>query len=120
MLDILRAGYKGGDFEAYLTELKSDKLAAQRARLDVEITDLPIELFDLETLDGGKVDMAALKGKVLVLDFWATWCAPCKAAMPGMDLALQKYAGEEDVVFLFISTMESTGRGDYRQKNCLI
>ncbi len=116
MLDILRAGYKGGDFEAYLTELKSDKLAAQRARLDGEITDLPIELFDLETLDGGKVDMAALKGKVLVLDFWATWCAPCKAAMPGMDLALQKYAGEEDVVFLFISTMESTGRGDYRQE----
>lgn len=107
MLAILQKNYTGKDFDAYLTQLKTDKLQAQREKLDKEIVDLPIELFALETLGGGTVDMAAMKGKILVLDFWATWCAPCKAAMPGMNMAVQKYAGDEGVAFFFISTMEN-------------
>jgi cytochrome c biogenesis protein CcmG/thiol:disulfide interchange protein DsbE len=45
--------------------------------------------FTLKTLDGQEITLSKLKGKVVLLDFWATWCAPCREAIPHL-IHLQK------------------------------
>jgi len=62
--------------------------------------------FTLKNLSGETVSLSALKGKVVVLDFWATWCNPCVSSFPGMQRAVDIYANDPDVVFLFINTWE--------------
>lgn len=47
---------------------------------------------------GEKVDLAAMKGKVVLLDFWATWCGPCIAAMPGLAALAREHAAEVEVI----------------------
>lgn len=61
---------------------------------------------NLKDLQGNMVSLASLKGKIVVLDFWATWCGPCKASFPHMQELVNKYKSDPDVVFLFIDTWE--------------
>ncbi|WP_316815747.1 redoxin domain-containing protein [Pedobacter nyackensis] len=63
--------------------------------------------FTLTDLNGKEVNLASLKGKVVMLDFWATWCGPCVGAFPAMQKAVNKYKNNKNVVFLFINSWES-------------
>jgi cytochrome c biogenesis protein CcmG, thiol:disulfide interchange protein DsbE len=51
------------------------------------------------TLDGKQVDLSALRGKVVVLDLWATWCEPCREEMPVLDAFYRQYQNRGVLVF---------------------
>jgi len=61
--------------------------------------------FSLEGLNVKRVQLSALKGNVILLNFWATWCDPCKDEMPSMEALYQRYK-EKDFVLLAISVEE--------------
>ena len=60
--------------------------------------------FNLRDLSGRSVKLSALRGKVVVVDFWASWCVPCKKELPALDGLARRYnAAKKDVVILVIN-----------------
>lgn len=57
--------------------------------------------WELRTLEGQPFNLSEAKGKVIVLNFWATWCPPCLAEMPALQRLYDSYRNE--VVFIFVS-----------------
>ncbi|WP_407307271.1 TlpA family protein disulfide reductase [Acinetobacter sp.] len=96
-------------YEAYLKKLeqkKNDFVLKQTLNAAIK---LPAPNFTLADVDGKLVRLSDLKGKVVILDFWATWCEPCKASFPTMQKAVNKYKDDKDVKFLFLHTWEKGG-----------
>jgi thiol-disulfide isomerase/thioredoxin len=62
--------------------------------------------FTLHGLEGDNLRLTSLRGKAVVLDFWATWCGPCRAQHPLYEEVKKRFAGRDDVVFLAINTDE--------------
>jgi cytochrome c biogenesis protein CcmG/thiol:disulfide interchange protein DsbE len=62
--------------------------------------------FVLRKMDGSAVPLAPLRGKVLVLSFWATWCGPCRELEPQFVQVAKNYAGNADIVFYAVNTDE--------------
>ena len=56
----------------------------------------------ISSVDGKKLNLSTLKGKVLVMDFWATWCEPCRAQHPLYEQVKKNFGPRKDLVFLTI------------------
>jgi thiol-disulfide isomerase/thioredoxin len=84
----------------------------------------PAPAFTLERFGGGTVSLEGLQGKVVMLDFWATWCPPCRAEMPALTRLAKEYeskglvfvaANQDDPetqkveVGLFVDTLPALG-----------
>jgi thiol-disulfide isomerase/thioredoxin len=90
-----------------------DRTAATVAKRESELRKLDPNLgvtdpmnFTLAALDGGKLDLKSTRGKVVIFDFWATWCVPCRAQHPLYEELRKRFRDREDVVFLSVDTDE--------------
>ncbi|MEV4884529.1 TlpA family protein disulfide reductase [Chitinophaga ginsengisegetis] len=100
---------KGSDqgfvaYERALYDALKEKINADLAKKMIKE---PAFNFSVTDVNGKTVSLSDYKGKTVVLDFWATWCGPCKASFPNMQAAVNKFKDDSSVVFLFIHTWET-------------
>jgi thiol-disulfide isomerase/thioredoxin len=68
--------------------------------------------FNILTFKNEKLDFKELKGKVVFLNFWASWCAPCIAEMPGIENLYNQYKDRDDIVFVMVSLDREIEKAD--------
>jgi len=73
--------------------------------------------FTLTSLDGKTYSLDALRGKVVLLNFWATWCPPCRREMPDMEKLYQRFARKGLVVLAVSDEKRETVEGFLKDKN---
>ncbi len=83
--------------------LQQNYLKSKTASIAANMLNTLAPNFKLVSFEGDTVQLSDLKGKVVVLDFWASWCMPCLMSFPGMQKAVEKYQADSNVVFLFVN-----------------
>ena len=97
----------GKDSNAYLAALTNQFEEKYKTAIAAKMIDEQAPDFKVTDLKGNEVSLSDFKGKVIVLDFWATWCGPCKKSLPAMQMLVNKYKKNPNVKFLFIHTWET-------------
>ncbi len=104
----------------WLTILALAALTAVGAHALLQQQGLPVGAeapnFRLETLDGKVVELSKLRGKPVFIDFWATWCGPCRRALPHTQKLAEKYGKDAHILAVNLKEDPELVR-DFLQKN---
>lgn len=78
------------------------------ARIKKQLVGNPAPELDVTDIQGNPVSLSSLKGKTVLLDFWATWCPPCVADGPALEKLYRKYSGKELMIIAISVSEERT------------
>ncbi len=83
----------GKDYEKKIERIKKEIISKLKTVSD----------FEVNLTDGSRFKYSENKGKVIVLNFWATWCGPCRREIPELNELVKKFEGNKEVIFLAIT-----------------
>lgn len=109
----LKLGRNEEEFNTKMAHLSSNAKIETDNKLKNELLNTTAIDFSLKSLDGKIVKLSELKGKIVVIDFWATWCGPCKVSFPALQKITDKYKDNPNIVILAVNTWEQV-KGDER------
>ncbi len=98
------AGGKDADFKRKIAELDKEWKETHFDDLKKIVLDLPFPDFQIVDMNKKPLTAADLKGKIVVMDLWATWCKPCLAFFPYLQVIYDKYKDDKDVVFVILNS----------------
>jgi len=108
-------------FAKFLTLAEKDDADRERAQRYVQNPELArarmAPPFSVTALDGRQVSLDSLAGKVVLIDFWATWCGPCRETLPKIHDIAQKFSGEPLVVMSISLDSDEAKWKDFVAKN---
>lgn len=110
MLSIFGFIYLMGWHTEVIGRLQQGLLWTGLIQADTELTDDQRAVIDYDmpliTFSGKAAYLEEFKGQVIFLNFWATWCPPCIAEMPGIQSVYEEYSGRNEIAFVMISLDE--------------
>jgi thiol-disulfide isomerase/thioredoxin len=106
LFEKLNAGSK--NYNKVIESLSEEASKSRRSKIATEKMMIPMPLPNekMSTMDGKEISLADMKGKVVILDFWATWCGPCRQSFPAMQKLYEKYKNNPNVAFAIVDVWE--------------
>ncbi len=107
-LNLLRMGmFCWLSLSLHASAVSADPLTVLKISRSLSSAEAPI--FSLKQLDGQTVHSKDLRGKVVVLNFWATWCGPCKEEMPALDRLRRQFDPNDLAVYTVTTDLQRDG-----------
>jgi len=104
---LVAGGRSKADAEALVLQHKKTGQSAVTERLKREMLFMPMVDGEFASYPGGeKTRIADWKGKVVLIDYWATWCGPCRKSFPSLQKLYEKYKDNPNVVFAVVNVWE--------------
>ncbi|RWR05044.1 redoxin domain-containing protein [Siminovitchia fortis] len=115
VVNIIQEVRENDEIEAAQEEFLTQSQTEEQTSEGLKNGDVPPD-FELETLDGASVKLSDYKGKKVILNFWASWCPPCKAEMPHMENYYKTKAKQQNTEILAVNLTNAERGGNVNKK----